>query len=198
MNEHVRAILGGVFLSLLIEAPCDAGEILGTNTITAVDPASGGMIELTSTVYDLPGNSARYEYQVTNTSFDPNPPLTNGFSGLHLILTIGPFYEDFYAPEGWNISFEFAELHFEIPFDDGFGLAIGEVGVFGFTSIQSFFQWFGHTGNSHDVEGVTNSFFLQDIDSGATPLIPIPAPGVAAVLIGAFLVGGLHPRRRSG
>ena len=199
MNEHFRTILGGVFLSLLIEAPCDAGEILGTNTIVAVDPASGGMIELISTVYDLPGFWARYEYKVKNFSFDPNPPLTNGFSGLHLTLPIGPRYEDFFAPEGWSFSFvPGKQLHFEIPFDEGFGLAIGEFGVFGFNSIQGFSQWFGHTGNSHDVEGVTNSFFLRDIDSGATLLTPIPAPGVAAVLIGAFLVGGLRPRRRSG
>ena len=200
MNEHFRTILGGVFLSLLIEAPCDAGEILGTNTIVAIDPASGGMIELISTVYELPGNWARYEYKVTNSSFDPDPPLTNGFSGLHLTLTIGPFYEDFFAPEGWSFSFvPGKQLHFEIPFDEGFGVAIGEFGVFGFNSnVQGFFQWFGNTGNSHNVEGVTNSFSLRDIDSGARPLVPIPTPGVAAVLIGVYLVGGLRCRRRSG
>lgn len=198
MNEHFRTILGGVFLSLLIEAPCDAGEILGTNTIVAIDPASGGMIELISTVYDLPGPWARYEYKVKNFSFDPSPPLTNGFSGLHLTPAIAPI-EDLFAPEGWSYWWvPGKQVHFEIPFDEGFGLAIGEFGVFGFVSIQGFWQGFEHTGNSHNVEGVTNSFFLRDIDSGARPLVPIPTPGVAAVLIGAYLVGGLRPRRRSG
>ena len=198
MNKYSRAILGCIVLSLLIEARCDAGDILGTNTIVALDPASGGMIEIISTVYDLLGPSARYEYQVTNLSFDPSPPLTNGFSGLHLTPVLGASIEDLFAPEGWSYWWSGKQVHFEIPFDEGFGLAIGEFGVFGFVGNKPIWQGFADTGNSHNVDGVTNSFLLRDIDSGARPLVPIPAPSVAAALIGAYLVGGLRPRRRPG
>ena len=189
--------------ALVIGAATGRADVLGTSTIIAEDPATGGRVRVISTVIDLPGGGAtgaRYAYEVTNLSYEPDPATTNGLSGLGFggcITT--PF--DLSAPAGWNAEVIGTVIAtFSRPFDLGAGLAPGGIAVFEFTGDQRFAPWVfgdlenGTTAFTHNAAGKTGVFSLLDFQTGLGPLVPVPAPGP----VGAFLLAAVltFARRR--
>ena len=57
--------------------------LLSTATYNWTDPASGGEVEITENVYKS-GDLMKWEYVVYNHNYDPEPGITNGFSGFQI------------------------------------------------------------------------------------------------------------------
>ncbi len=200
-----------VAICLGILAPAVAAdEVLGTSTITAQDPVTGGVVQVTSTVFALPGKVARFEYEVRNLSYDPRPGETNAFSGLTLAWGIlpGPLADFGFAPVGWDVSVGLDEdlnmvADFQLALEGGVGVGIGATAVFGFqTTEPGLGRRFSDTvfiptlGNSHHAAGRTGEFVLLDMASGRGPLVPAPAPGGSTVLLGVASIALGRRRRR--
>jgi hypothetical protein len=186
------------------------------DTYNWVDPISSGEVQITADVFDnFGGDFTRYEwrYTVDNISYDPEPGLTTGFSGLHLVFALPGVADigDQYGPAEWvfNQDHEGLDLYLPVPaippagigWDTAItllpGIMPGSSGEFGFTtSDQVFIGLYGPgltVAHSNVVNGVAVGFFTGNI---AAPFVPIPA---AVWLFGSGLISliGLARRKKS-
>lgn len=200
--RHWAAAAGAVALC----GSSAADPPLASTTITAQDPASGGEVRVVSSVYrDSPTHrwDLRYEYELTNLSYDPAPGVTNAMSGLSISWGILPGPTSAgnpVAPSGWTIDFRLSGgtyfADFVRPWSDGLGIEIGQSATFGFTThgfgYTSQDDTFGDTAFTHTVSGPEGWFWLRDATTHVGLVQPAPAPGV----LGLAAVGGLTLARR--
>jgi len=64
-------------------ALANADILLSTATYVWTDTASGQQVEITENVYKS-GDLMKWEYVVENIDYDPEPGITNGFSGFQI------------------------------------------------------------------------------------------------------------------
>lgn len=182
-----------------------AGPLLDTTTITARDPASGGEVMITSSVFEEPQNRTRFVYDVTNISYDPEPGATNAFSGFSIAWGVlpGPLAEDGLAPPGWTIDLRLDYggvfvAEFTRPWADGWGIAVDETATFGFLALGPRYNLyggpFGQFGFTHTQLGPQGEFWLRDYQYGMGIPVPCPEPGALALLGLAGI--GLGRRRK--
>jgi len=110
------------------------------------------------------GNYSKYfwQYKVTNNSYNPNPGLSNGFSGFETALPAGvPDLADLVAPNS-NWIFDCCSgqpVEWDIRNSAGNGVMPGEVGIFSFTSRPRFITqsagWF-HTWEFNSQTNIVN------------------------------------------
>lgn len=211
MNRHVLASLVLIFVFPFVVQPTNGNAaILGTNTIQAMDPLSGGEISITSTIYDnYSGDFSKYQfdYFVENISFDPTPGTSNGLSGYQVIFAGAvPGVADQYAPAAWSFNCCGTSPPFgaeaDIDNTTGFGIPIGASGSFGFSTPAGVAWTDAFTGSwAHSWENdlQANTFDQIDQASGLSILTPLPGvPEPASTLVWCCLlpVSGLLLRRR--
>lgn len=179
-------------------------SIVAQSTIIARDPATGGRVQVASTLWDLPGPFIRYEYKATNIDYQPEPSVGNGFSGLHLSWGIlpGPWpVGGLTAPPAWNTSAQLmmggvAHVDYEAP-GPLTGLMPGFMGVFAF-EVEGFLKGYSDKvdvvfgvpyGNTHIAGAEAYPFELVDeLDPGRTILHPIPGPAASAILAAGIIM----------
>lgn len=129
-----------------------AGLILGISARASLlhhfdhsytDPFSGGVVEIDLDVFDgQAGGKYLWQYTVTNINFNPNPGVSNGFSGFELFLPSSiPEIGNITAPApgigtpGWETNCcSGLPLEWDIRNNDGNGVMPGEIGIFSFTT----------------------------------------------------------------
>lgn len=100
-----------------------------------------GVVEILVQVYDnYLGDFTKFHwvYTVTNHTFDPNPPTSNGFSGFELALTqFVPDINDITAPNAaWILNCCSGQpVEWDITNSAGPGVMPNNVGVFSFTTL---------------------------------------------------------------
>lgn len=138
-----------------------------------------------------------WKYTVTNNSYDPEPGITNGFSGFQLGSFI-PEISNIFAPDGpietsnWEYECCAGPVEWDLPDDEGLGIMPGETGVFGFTTAPRFIStsngWFHSWANETQVEIL--NFTVDTAPEVPGELKPVPVPEPSTVL-GATLALGL-------
>jgi len=119
-----------------------SSELLFTGTHTYDFLPGDGALTIQVDVYNNffgDFNKYRWEYTVTNNSYDPTPGSTNGFSGFELALPASvPDLQDIYFPSGepWEVnSYSGQPVEWDLKNSLGQGVMPGETGVFGFSSL---------------------------------------------------------------
>ncbi len=143
-------------------------------------------------------NKYLWQYTVTNNSYDPNPGVSNGFSGFETALPAGvPDLADLFAPNA-NWVFDCCSgqpVEWDIRNNAGLGVMPGETGIFGFTSLPR--EITQSTGWFHTWENniQTNLVFYPAGDGVEVPDVTKPPIGGAIpepstiLLFGSGLVG---------
>ena len=146
MMKKVFTIVTAVALMLSL-APAVAlannGDILlSTATYGWTDPASGQEVEITENVYKT-GDLMKWEYVVYNIDYDPEPGITNGFSGFQIQFpvqvaevanqmnpggTTGPWQQNAFSGVAPPWGVEWDAPH------PGIGIMPGQTGVFSYTT----------------------------------------------------------------
>src|SRR5690349_2237219 len=155
----------------------------------------GGKADAVQIVVDVFDNGSSYlwQYTVTNNSFDPNPGVSNGFSGFETALPLAvPDLGNVTSPgPKWETDCCSGQpVEWDIRNEDGNGIMPGETGVFSFTSLPRFRTnsdgWF----HSWENNGQTNVTFYADAAAdGLGPEVPdvlrpaIPEPSAVAFLL---------------
>jgi len=156
-------------------------------------------------VFDAqPGGRFLWEYTVTNNSYDPNPGVTNGFSGFELFLPSPiPEIADI-TPNGtssppWEINCCSGNpVEWDIRNSAGNGIMPGNSGVFSFTTDPRVVAinnngWF-HTWQGGQTNIVTTIGMHVPLVPGLAPAVPEPE------ILGLFAIGfmalGFVRRRR--
>ena len=114
--------------------------LLSTATYEWTDPASGQEVEITENVYKT-GDLMKWEYVVYNIDYDPEPGITNGFSGFQIVFPQqvpevanqmspaigGPWHQNAYSGTAppWGVEWD-------TPY--GVGIMPGQTGVFSYTT----------------------------------------------------------------
>jgi hypothetical protein len=115
--------------------------LLSTATYEWQDPDSLGQVEITENVYKT-GDLMKWEYVVYNIDYDPEPGITNGFSGFQIQfpvqvaevanqmspLTGGPWQQNAYSGvfPPWGVEWDAPH--------PGVGIMPGQTGVFSYTT----------------------------------------------------------------
>ena len=116
--------------------------LLSTATYVWTDPASGGEVEITENVYKTTDDLMKWEYVVENIDYNPEPGITNGFSGFQIVFPQqvaevanqtspaigGPWDQNAYSGTAPPWGVEWDAPH------PGVGIMPGETGVFSYTT----------------------------------------------------------------
>lgn len=168
----------------------------------------GGEILIDVAVQDnFMGDFGKYwwTYHVTNVSFDPNPGVSNGFSGFETALPAGvPDLADRAAPTGWVFDCCSGQpVEFDIRNSQGLGIMPGSSGDFSFTSLPRFITnstgWF-HSWQA-DIQSDVTLYSASSID-GLGPEVPdvlrppVPEPETYAMMLAGLGLLGIVVRRR--
>jgi len=138
-------------------------------------------------VFDLSGQY-KWQYTVTNNSYDPSPGTSNGFSGFETALPAAvPDLGNLTAPgPGWVFNCCSGEpVEYDKMNSAGLGIMPGQSGVFSFTSlareITQSTGWF-HTWESGTQTNIVNYGAGNGVEVPNVLKPPIPEPTTLALL----------------
>jgi hypothetical protein len=199
-----RFLIGLVFL---FQVGAASAANIHSEQFTWTDPSSNGQVDILVQVADN-GLTQDWTYTLTNLSYDPAAPLSNGLSGFNLIFA-APVAElsNVFGPAGWfnNCCGTPPPLGSEWDINNvtGFGIPIGGSDVFGFTTDRREIVLVdgvapGITSWMHSwVNNTQTPQFTGDIIVPGD-LNPIPEPaGLALFAVGCLIVQGAVRRRRA-
>jgi hypothetical protein len=166
-----------------------------------------GAVDIALDVFDnQPGGRYLWQYTVTNISYNPNPGISNGFSGFELFLPSPiPEIADITAPPpgifpgGWETNCcSGLPLEWDIRDSNGLGVMPGEVGIFSFTTDPRQVAinddgWFHSWENGVQTNIISTIGMHVPLVPGLEPVVPIPA---AVWLFGSGLLGLVGMARR--
>lgn len=211
---RMTSMLGIAIAALLALCLVPAGSYAGTilSNTHHYDDVNGNANAITihvDVIDNFLGDPSLYQwvYTVTNNTFDPNPPISNGFSGFELDLPLNvPDLGNIMSPgPGWISNCCSGQpVEWDIRNSAGTGILPGNMGVFSFTSlprlITSSDGWF-HT---WQFDGATDisPYSLTLNETGpevpnvlAPSIPPIPEPSTW-LLLGSGIVALAYARRK--
>jgi hypothetical protein len=144
MTLFLISMLSMVFVTPVAAFHIGGPILINSHSFTWVDPDSGGVLEVTENVYELPDHNMMWEYVVDNLSYDPIPGITNGFSGFQILFP-GPV-PDLYNQQSPAVGGPWQQNSFSGQFPPfgvewdaplpGLGIMPGETGVFSFCTFE--------------------------------------------------------------
>lgn len=188
----------------MLSGIASADTLVFTNT-HSYDAASGpGAIDIKVDVFNT-GTRYKWQYTVTNHSFDPVPGTSNGFSGFELAMpAFVPDIADVMSPSAaWAIDCcSGLPVEWDISNSRGLGVMPGGVGVFSFTTLPRHITvstgWF-HSWISDSQVDVTTYAFTPGATGPEVPDVlrgPVPEPGTMVLLASGLVAAFLVQRRR--
>jgi len=155
--------------------------LLMSETWTWTDPDSEGQVEITLNLYELVNHDMKWEYEVYNVSYDPEPGYTNGFSGFQIIFTeaVPELYNQTSPSVGgtWEqnaYSGVTNGVEWDVRLANGNGIMIGETGTFSFCTAEREPIYSGASGSGQGPAGWAHTWGLTvpepiiDLDGTAT------------------------------
>ncbi len=178
MNTRTRGTAAAVaFVGALTAAITPINASAATILMSSHSYLGGAVLIDVEVLDNYLGDFGKYhwKYHVTNVGFDPEPGVSNGFSGFETALPAGvPDLDDRAAPPGWEFDCcSGAPVEYDIRNSAGLGVMPGEEGDFSFTSLPRFITnstgWF-HTWKG---DGQTDIiFYASSSMDGLGPEVP--------------------------
>lgn len=197
------SLLTIIFLWMITYSTTSVATLISSDTYLWTDPDSGGSISIDVKVYDnFNGDYTKnkWDYSISNISFDPVPGESNGFSGFALIFpnAITDLANQF-GPTGWDMNCCGIEppggATWDISNSSGSGILIGQTADFGFSTNAGecivvnpcpFCGSFGYT----YINGFPSNLFASNLT------VPCPEPPTLTLIgLGSLLISRMRKER---